>query len=89
MGNVRFPPRNVGNCPAGSEGLNTAIFYVIALGGILPTNILIEAILWGWLLKVTVEVVLTPLTYFVIAQLKRAEGIDTDDYSERYRIFKV
>jgi uncharacterized integral membrane protein (TIGR00697 family) len=58
---------------------NTVLFYLIALSGILPTNILITSILSAWLLKVGVEVILTPLTYYVITQVKRIEGEDYYD----------
>lgn len=71
------------------QGLNTGLFYIIALGGVLPNNILISAIFWGWAIKVAVEVVLTPLTYLVVGWLKRAEGIDTFDYSEKYKVFRI
>ncbi len=59
---------------------NTAVFYVVALGGILPTNVLVMSILAGWILKVLVEIVLTPVTYAVIKYVKRVEG---EDYYDR------
>jgi queuosine precursor transporter len=79
--------RTIGSTVVG-EGANTAIFYTIGLYGILPTNILISAILWGWLIKVVVEAVLTPLTYAVVAKVKRAEGIDVFDVGENYSPLK-
>jgi queuosine precursor transporter len=59
---------------------NTAVFYVVALSGILPTVVLIQAILVGWLLKTLVEVIFTPITYIVVAGLKKAEK---EDYYDR------
>jgi uncharacterized integral membrane protein (TIGR00697 family) len=61
------------------EFANTALFYTIGLYGILPTNILITSIIAGWLIKVGVEVVLTPVTYLVVGWLKKKEDEDYFD----------
>jgi uncharacterized integral membrane protein (TIGR00697 family) len=66
---------------------NTAIFYVVALGGILPTPVLMQAILVGWIAKTLVEVLFTPITYFVVARLKRLEGIDFYDRATDFNPF--
>ncbi len=58
---------------------NTALFYVIALYAVIPTNLLVQSVISGWLLKVTVEVVMTPVTYVVVGALKRIEGVDFYD----------
>jgi queuosine precursor transporter len=71
--------RTIGSTIVG-EGLNTALFYVIALYGVLPNKLLFPSILTGWLLKVGVEAVMTPVTYVVVARLKKAE---TEDYYDR------
>jgi uncharacterized integral membrane protein (TIGR00697 family) len=71
------------------EGLNTVLFYVGALWGVLPTPILLGAIFWGWWIKVGVETVLTPLTYFVVGYVKRTEGIDVYDVDADYNPLKV
>ena len=61
------------------EGAITLLFYVIALYAIIPTGLLVTSILSGWFLKVAVEVVMTPVTYKVVAKLKKAEGEDYYD----------
>lgn len=71
------------------QGLNTALFYVGALWGVLPTEILLSAILWGWWIKVAVEAVLTPLTYAAVAFVKRREGIDVFDKHADYNPLKI
>ena len=48
---------------------NTLLFYLIALYGVLPGNLLVQSILTGWALKVAVEVVFTPVTYWVVGTL--------------------
>ena len=59
--------------------VNTLLFYIIALYGILPTDLLVQSILSGWLIKVVVEIAFTPLTYLVIGKLKKLENEDFYD----------
>ena len=59
--------------------VNTTLFYLIALYAVLPTDLLVKSILAGWMIKVLVEIVLTPLTYVVINALKKAEHEDYYD----------
>jgi queuosine precursor transporter len=70
--------RTIGSTIVG-QLVNTVLFYVIALYGVLPHRLLGQSILTGWLLKVGVEVVFTPVTYRVVAALKHAEGEDFYD----------
>jgi uncharacterized PurR-regulated membrane protein YhhQ (DUF165 family) len=70
--------RTIGSTIIG-EGVNTVLFYTIALYAVLPNNLLISSILSGWFLKVLVETVLTPVTYYVVAKLKKAENEDYYD----------
>ena len=58
---------------------NTVLFYVIALYAVLPNNLLIASILSGWLIKVLVEIIFTPVTYIVIRKLKQKEHADYYD----------
>jgi len=80
--------RTISSTIAG-QGVNTTIFYIGALWGVLPTNILLQAILWGWLIKTAVEVVATPFTYIVVGWLKRVEGFDAYDRRVDYNPFKL
>lgn len=70
------------------EGLNTSIFYFGALSGILPHDILLTAIFWGWGAKVAVEVLFTPFTYLIVGWLKRVEGVDVYDHGANYNPLK-
>jgi uncharacterized integral membrane protein (TIGR00697 family) len=63
-----------------SEFANTALFYTIGLYGVIPTNLLVQSVLTGWLIKTAVEVLLTPLTYVVVNRLKKSEN---EDYYDR------
>ncbi|MBI2452145.1 queuosine precursor transporter [Candidatus Pacearchaeota archaeon] len=75
--------RTIGSTIIG-EGANTVLFYVIALYAVIPTGLLITSILSGWFLKIAVEVVMTPITYRVVAKLKKVEG---EDYYDTYTNF--
>lgn len=61
------------------ELFDTIIFALIAFGGILAATDMVVFILIGWLFKTSVEIVLLPVTYRVIAFLKKKENIDTYD----------
>jgi queuosine precursor transporter len=69
------------------EGVNTALFYGIALHNVLPQGLLLRGVLMGWSIKVTVEVVMLPVSYFVVRLLKRAEAIDHYDYDTNFNPF--
>lgn len=75
--------RTIGSTVVG-EGANTVLFYTIALYAVIPTGLLITSILSGWFLKVAIEIVMTPVTYKVIAKLKKVEGEDYYDTSTNF-----
>lgn len=72
--------RTISSTVAG-EGVDTLLFYFIALYGIIPPDIFISSVLSGWFLKVAIEVLMTPLTYLVVNWLKKAE--DEDYYDDK------
>jgi len=75
--------RTIGSTIIG-EGVNTILFYTIALYAVLPNNLLVSSILSGWLLKVLVEVIFTPITYVVVAKLKKNENEDYYDKNTNF-----
>lgn len=68
---------------------NTSVFYVVALSGILPTEVLLQAIIAGWLIKTAVEIVFTPITYWVIGIVKKIEGVDHYDRDTNFNPFRL
>jgi uncharacterized PurR-regulated membrane protein YhhQ (DUF165 family) len=46
-------------------------------------------ILANYIFKVSVEALMTPITYWVVANLKRAESEDYYDYQTDFNPFKV
>jgi uncharacterized integral membrane protein (TIGR00697 family) len=75
--------RTIGSTIVG-QFVNTVLFYVIALYGIIPGDLLYQAVLAGWFLKTAVEVIFTPVTYYVVGRLKRAEKEDYYDYDTNF-----
>ena len=71
------------------EGVNTGLFYGIALHNVLPERMLLRGVLMGWTLKVIVEVVMLPVSYSVVRLLKRTEGVDYYDYETNFNPFLV
>lgn len=69
--------------------VNTAVFYLVALSGVIPANSLFRAVVVGWLAKTAVEVLLTPLTYIVVAKVKRVEGVDHYDRATDFSPFRL
>jgi uncharacterized integral membrane protein (TIGR00697 family) len=70
-----------------SEGVNTALFYGIALHDVLPNSLLFRGIFMGWMVKVLVTVVMLPFTYGVVRFLKNAESVDHYDYGTNFNPF--
>ncbi len=68
---------------------NTAVFYIVALGGVLPNSALIESIIAGWTIKTLVEAILTPLTYAVVNKVKKVEGVDYYDRETNFNPFTL
>jgi uncharacterized integral membrane protein (TIGR00697 family) len=75
--------RTIGSTLVG-EGLDTLIFISIAFWGIIPSSLLLTAILTQWMFKVVYEVAATPFTYLIVGFLKRRENLDTYDYRTNF-----
>src|SRR3989344_4183843 len=75
--------RTIGSTIAG-QCVDTALFYVIALSNVIPSGLLVNAILSGWFLKSLVETLMTPVTYIVVRRLKQLEHEDYYDYQTNF-----
>jgi queuosine precursor transporter len=72
--------RTIGSTVAG-QGIDSLIFYPLAFLGAegWTTELVITVLFTQWALKVSWEVLLTPVTYAVVGFLKRREGVDVYD----------
>lgn len=67
--------RLIGSSAIGNA-LDTTIFTVIAFAGLVPGAVLLNIIWTVFLIKMTIEILVSPLTMKVIAAIKRQENID-------------
>jgi uncharacterized integral membrane protein (TIGR00697 family) len=80
--------RTIGSTIVG-QAADSTTFYIIALGNVVPNNLLIQSILSAWIVKVVIEVIITPITYRVVKKLKKAEGEDYYDKGTNFSPFAV
>ena len=71
------------------EGADSAIFITIAFAGIIPWSQLPMMIVTQAIIKTLFEVVLLPLTIYVVNLIKRVDNIDTFDVGVSYNPFKI
>ncbi|RJP78528.1 MAG: VUT family protein [Candidatus Zixiibacteriota bacterium] len=80
--------RTIGSTIVG-QGVDTALFCLIAFLGVLPAELLGAVILSNYVFKVGVEVLATPLTYRVVGFLKSREGLDAWDERTDFNPFTM
>jgi uncharacterized integral membrane protein (TIGR00697 family) len=80
--------RTVGSTVVG-QLVDTTLVIVITFAGTFTPSKLFQIIWQGYLLKVTYEVLATPITYLVVNWLKRAEQVDTFDTHTNFNPFAV
>jgi uncharacterized integral membrane protein (TIGR00697 family) len=80
--------RTIGSTVVGT-GIDSAIFYPVAFLGVWSNEQVIGVMLGNYALKVLWEAVATPLTYRVVAFLKRAEREDYFDYDTDFTPFSI
>lgn len=82
--------RTIGSTVVG-EGADSLIFYPLAFLGLpdWPADIMVQVMLSQFILKVSWEVLLTPVTYAVVGWLKRKEGMDVFDVGTNFTPFSA
>ena len=82
--------RTIGSTVVG-EGVDSLLFYPLAFygSGLIPDEILWKVMLSQFVAKVMVEVLFTPLTYKIVAALKRAEHEDYYDFDTDFTPFSL
>ena len=81
--------RTIGSTLAG-QGIDKILFVVIASAlGVFPWSAAASIIAANYIFKVGIEVLFTPLTYRVVAALKRAEQEDFYDRHTDFNPFRV
>lgn len=81
--------RTIGSTLVG-QIIDTTIFVLIAAAlGVFPWGAALSIIVANYVFKVAVEALFTPVTYRVVAGLKRAEGVDYYDVSTDFNPFRL
>lgn len=80
--------RTIGSTVVG-EFVDSGLFYTIAFWGIMTTDQIITVALTQYVLKTSWEILATPLTYWVVARLKRAEKEDYYDTNTNFTPFSL
>jgi len=80
--------RTIGSTLVG-ELIDSSLFYFIAFYGIWATGDLVKIVIAQYILKTTWEIVMTPVTYRVVAFLKRVENEDYYDRGTNFTPFSL
>ncbi len=80
--------RTIGSTVVG-QGVDSLIFYPLAFLGVWENSLVIQVLITNYLLKVLWEVILTPVTYRIVAFFKDAEGVDVFDTKTDFSLFKA
>ncbi len=78
--------RTVGSTVAG-QAVDTAVVVLVAFAGTQSPWMLMRMVVSSYIIKVGVEILATPVTYFVVGRLKRAEEVDAFDRQTNFNPF--
>ena len=82
--------RTIGSTVAG-QGVDSLIFYPLAFWGAAgwTNDLVLKVLVTQWVLKVSWEALLTPVTYAVVGFLKQREGVDVYDERTDFTPFRT
>jgi uncharacterized integral membrane protein (TIGR00697 family) len=80
--------RTIGSTLTG-EACDTLVFYPLAFYGTWSNEILISVMIANYIIKVSWEVFMTPITYRIVGALKAAEGVDFFDHGTNFTPFSL
>jgi len=83
-----LPARTISSTFVG-QLTDSCTFVFCAFLFVFNISLILKTILFGWLFKVTYEIIITPITVLVINWLKRYEGIDHYDTETNFNPFAV
>lgn len=78
--------RTIGSTIFG-ELIDTVLFCTLAFYGALPSLVLLALMMSNYIIKVSYEVIATPVTYLIIKLYKKVEDVDV--YDKEYKIFSM
>ena len=78
--------RTIGSSVIGELLDSLAFISIATLAGVFPRELFPALVLTNYLLKLSLEVILTPVTYLAVGLLKKAEGVDVYDEGVKYHL---
>lgn len=72
-----------------AHAVDSLIFFPIAYAGEWPWELIVEIMVVAYVLKVSIEVLMTPVTYAVVTFLKRHTGVDVYDVNTSFNPFRI
>jgi uncharacterized integral membrane protein (TIGR00697 family) len=80
--------RTIGSSVIG-ELIDSLIFVFLAcLTGVFPWELFLTLAFTNYILKLSFEIIVTPLCYLVVGKLKKAENLDVYDIGVKYNLFR-
>lgn len=73
----------------GGELVDSCIFFPFVFWGMMPTSVIAGMVLTQVVVKTLYEIIVLPLTSWLVRRLKSREGIDTYDTGISYNPFKI
>ena len=83
-----FPARAIVST-LGGEGADSAVFFPLAFGGLMPAGELLKMMLAQVVIKTVYEIIILPVTVRVVRYIKRVDGCDVYDDDISYNILKI
>lgn len=83
-----FPARAIVST-LGGEGADSAVFFPLAFGGLMPAGELLKMMLAQVVIKTVYEIIILPVTVRVVRYIKRVDGCDVYDEDISYNILKI
>ncbi len=80
--------RTIGSTVVG-QGVDSLLFYPLAFLGTWTHAQVATVMVTNWMMKVAWEAILTPVTYAVVAFVKRREGLDIYDAGTNFTPFRT
>lgn len=80
--------RTIGSTLVG-QGIDTLLFVAIAFTGIVPGSLLVTLVISNYVFKCGVEVLFTPVTYWITGWLKQQEQEDYYDRDTNFNPFRL
>ena len=71
------------------QAVDTTLFCTISFYGIIDNNALINYIITGYIYKVLVEVIMSPITVMITKKIKQLENEDYYDYNTNFNPFII